>query len=121
MRGANAKKVYDGARIKAHKPTRLYIDATSTNEWREKGFHPVVAEKQVNSEEDAADFMRQSVLYRLLRLKQLNPQPRTGLLPESFTLDLGRKQVCAAEQDIAKFERKNPLWGTTCPSGFRRP
>ena len=111
MRGANPRKVYDGARIKATQPTRLGIDATTTQEWRDMNFHPIVAESQVQDEREAADFMRRSVLYRLLRLKQLNPQPRTGLLPEAITLDLGRKQVCTTEKKVAKFERKNPLWG----------
>ena len=111
MRGANARKVYDGARIKADQPTRLGIDATTTEEWRDKDFHPVVAESQVQNEQEAADFMRRSVLYRMLRLKQLNPQPRTGLLPDAVTLELNREQTCTTEEDVAKFERKNPLWG----------
>jgi len=111
MRGANPRKVYDGARIKAAQPTRLGIDATTTEEWRDRNFHPVIAESQVQDEREAADFMRRSVLYRLLRLKQLNPQPRTGLLPEAITLDLGRKQACTTEEKVARFERRNPLWG----------
>jgi len=111
MRGANPVQVYDGGRIRAMQPARLNIDATTTEEWRARGFHPVVAEKSMQSEQEAADFMRQSILYRLLRLKQLNPQPRTGLVPEALTLGLARKQTCTTQEDVAKFERKNPLWG----------
>ena len=111
VRGANSTKVYDGSRIKAAAPSRLGIDAQTADEWQDMGFHPVLAESDVQSERDAADFMRQSVLYRLLRLKQRNPQPRTGLLPASVTTELGRKQVCTEQKDIAKFERDNPLWG----------
>jgi len=111
IRGANPAKVYDLGRIKAAEPTRLYIDAQTDKEWREKGFHPVLAETDVQSEQDAADFMRQSVLYRMLRLKQRNPQPRTGLLPAAVTLDISRKQTCTAEDKVAKFERDHPLWG----------
>ena len=110
-RGANPAKVYDSSRIKAARPTRLFVDAETTPEWRAMGFHPVLAE---NTDERAADTdppLSESVLYRMLRLKQRNPQPRSGLLPESFTLDLARKQVCTTEDDMDRFERKNPLWG----------
>jgi len=110
-RGANPEKVYNQGRIRAAQPTRLNIDAEGSAAWREKGFHPVLAETEIQSERDAADFMRNSVLYRMLRLKQRNPQPRTGLLPDSVTIDLSRKQVCTTEEKIAKFERDNPLWG----------
>jgi len=37
-RGANKKKVYNGARITADEPTRLFIDAQTTEEWRQKEF-----------------------------------------------------------------------------------
>jgi hypothetical protein len=110
-RGANPEKVYNGSRIKAVQPTRLGIDAQTTDEWRAKGFHSVLADQPVDDEQAAADFMRESVLYRMMRLKQLNPQPRTGLLPDSISLGLARKQVCTAQDKIDKFERKNPLWG----------
>ena len=106
-RGANPAKVYDGARISAAEPTRLYIDAGSPAEWRTKGFHSVLDGDPATGKDDP----RNSVLYRMLRLKQLNPQPRTGLLPAAMTTKLDRKQVCTTNQEIARFERDNPLWG----------
>jgi hypothetical protein len=111
MRGANPDKVYNGYRVKVAKPTRLFIDAETEAEWQGLGFHNVVGTPSAESELDPAERMRDSVLYRMLRLKQLNPQPRTGLLPASMTLSLGRKQVCTSSEDMAKFERKQPLWG----------
>jgi hypothetical protein len=111
MRGANPDKVYNGSRIFATSPTRLGIDAQTPEEWQAKGFHKVLDEAEVNAEDDPAQRLRDSVFYRMLRLKQLNPQPRVGLMPESVPLGLDRKQVCTAQNDVAKFERDNPLWG----------
>lgn len=107
MRGANPQKVYDGARILEAAPTRLFVDAKSPEEWWTKGFHPVLT----RSAADPEQALSQSLLYRMLRLKELNPQPRTGMLPDSVTLDLDRKQACTTEPDFDKFAKDNPLWG----------
>lgn len=106
-RGASTEKVYDGARIRASTPTRMFVDGKTTADWRAKGFHPVLSESTDTSESRLAD----SVLYRMLRLKQLNPQPRTGMLPDAVTIELDRKQVCTNEADFDKFAKDNPLWG----------
>jgi hypothetical protein len=111
IRGANPEKVYDGTRIRAVEPTRLYIDATTLEEWHEKGFHSVIGENHGNGDTDPADRLRESVLYQMLRLKQLNPQPRTGLLPDAMTLSLDREQSCTTEDGMARFRRDKPLWG----------
>ncbi|MGB1110202.1 MAG: hypothetical protein ACPG4N_07590, partial [Gammaproteobacteria bacterium] len=42
FRGASKAPVYDGARIKAVRPSRLGIDAQSVDQWRERGFFPVL-------------------------------------------------------------------------------
>ena len=44
-RGSNKNKVYDGTRITAAEPTRLFVDAMTTAEWRGKDFSPVLYEK----------------------------------------------------------------------------
>jgi hypothetical protein len=111
LRGANPEKVYNGARIKAVQPTRLRIDANSAEEWRAKGFHTVLHSEVGQPDVAPADRLRDSVLYRMLRLKQLNPQPRTGLLPAGVTTELDRQQTCTTQANMAKFERDNPLWG----------
>lgn len=106
-RGANPDKVYDGTRMSAAQPTRLFIDGRTTADWRAKGFHPVIAETAGSG----ASRLEDSVLYRMLRLKQLHPQPRTGMLPEAVTVELDREQVCTTEKDFDSFAEKNPLWG----------
>jgi hypothetical protein len=45
MRGASKLSVYDFPKLKSRTPTRLYIDANTHEEWREKGFHSVTESK----------------------------------------------------------------------------
>jgi len=106
-RGANKNKVYDGSRILAAEPTRLFIDAKSTAEWRKKNFHTVLNEGTPEPRHNLED----SVLYRMLRLKQRHPQPRVGMLPDSLELGLDRVQTCATLAEFDSFARKHPDWG----------
>lgn len=106
-RGANKERVYNGARLTGIPPTRLFIDAHSTAEWRNMGFHAVLAEDASTAEQQLED----SVLYQLLRLKQLNPQPRVGMLPDSMDVSLDREQVCTTRDKFDKYAEKHPNWG----------
>jgi len=106
-RGANKNKVYDGSRILAAEPTRLFIDAKNTVQWREKNFHAVLNE----GTEEPRENLENSVLYHMLRLKQRHPQPRVGMLPDSLELGLNRKQTCATLEEFDDFARQHPDWG----------
>lgn len=106
-RGASKETVYDGARFKAMAPTRLYIDAKSTKEWREKNFHSVLNE----SDNIAQNNLEQSVMYRMLRLKQLHPQARVGMLPDTIDLSLGRAESCPTLDTFNEYAEKYPNQG----------
>ncbi len=106
-RGASKERVYNAARLRPMAPTRLFIDARSPAEWRSRGFTPVLNEGPPAEE----DNLRNSVLFRLLRLKQQHPQPRTGRLPDSFTLGLNREQTCPDLDTVDEYARKHPMWG----------
>ena len=106
-RGASKEKVYNGARFKTMAPTRLYIDAKSTGEWRDKGFHSVLNEGTASATQN----LEQSVMYKMLRLKQLNPQSRVGMLSDSFDLSLGRKQSCPTLEEFDSYASKFPNQG----------
>jgi hypothetical protein len=108
QRGANPQRVYDGARISATEPTRLFIDAHGSGAWREKGFHSVLNDTDVNSPETNLDA---SVIYQILRLKQLNPQPRVGMLPDEVDVSLDRAQTCATSDNFEQYAKEHPLWG----------
>ncbi|MEA1916292.1 MAG: fatty acid cis/trans isomerase, partial [Campylobacterota bacterium] len=64
-RGATKELVYDGTRLKAQKPTRLFIDANSTSQWRKKSFFSVLENKKAQQ--------NSSILMQLLTLKNSNP------------------------------------------------
>jgi len=106
-RGGSEELVYDYKRITPVPPTRLFVDARSTAEWRSRGFNAVLNEGQQTPEKN----LKNSVLYHLLRLKQQYPQPVSDRLPDSFSLELNRKQTCPTLESIDKFSREHPLWG----------
>ncbi|MCK5360892.1 MAG: fatty acid cis/trans isomerase [Gammaproteobacteria bacterium] len=110
-RGSNKTKVYNGTRITADSPTRLFIDAVTTEEWRGKNFHPVLHEKNADEPNSPVDNLKNSVLYHMLRLKQLRPQARTGTLSDKFDLSLDRKQSCPTIDEFSKYARDYPEGG----------
>jgi len=110
-RGSNKAHVYDGTRITAADPTRLFIDAMSTVEWRDKEFSPVLYEKADGESNNPVRNLERSVLYQMLRLKQLNPQSRTGMLGEDFDLALDREQSCPTLSEFDDYASKHPRAG----------
>ncbi len=105
-RGANEEKVFDPGRLTSIKPTRLFIDARTTRDWRNKGFHSVLDETTGNS-----NSAHKPLLQMLLDLKQLHPQPDKGKLPDKFTLDIDREQECTTSDSFDKYADDHPLWG----------
>jgi len=115
-RGANPVPVYDGARFTTADPTRLGIDATTTVEWRAKGFYPVLNER--------ADTMLarldNSLLYKALLLKRRDAFPTSGRLPSSYAVgseletdkdSLVQPNTCPTIETYDSFARRHPQWG----------
>jgi hypothetical protein len=106
-RGANKDKVYDSTRLVLAEPTRLFEDAQSLLEWRNKGFYPVLNEKRSAS----IEARQAGVLARMLALKREHPLPPGQPVLESFDLSLDRKQQCPTEEQFDDFAHDYPLWG----------
>ncbi|MEE4146732.1 MAG: fatty acid cis/trans isomerase [Halieaceae bacterium] len=106
QRGASKDKVYDGTRLLTAKLTRLFEDAHTTEEWRGKGFYPVLNENQPE----------QGVAYRMLELKRQHPLPAGEILPANFDFQLDRDQQCPKPEEFERFATDYPLWGM--PYGF---
>jgi hypothetical protein len=106
-RGGSKEVVYDGSRITAMDPTRLFLDALSSAEWRKKGFHAVLAEGM----QAPYDLLDRSVLYQMLRLKQRHPQPLTGPIDASIDTSLGRKASCPTLQEFDRYASEHPDQG----------
>jgi len=104
-RGATEARVYDASRLAAADPTRIFVDASGIEAWRDKGFHSVLAEGG-----DARD-PRESVLYRMLALKHEHPMPPSGEVQKHFTFELNRKESCARAGSFDQFAKEHPLWG----------
>ena len=101
QRGASKQRVYDGSRLITANLTRLYEDALSTAQWRDKGFYPVLDE-----ERGAA-----GTLYQMLALKERHPLPTSGTLPDSFDLRLNRDQSCPKPGEFERYRERRPQQG----------
>lgn len=107
-RGASKEKVYEGTRLLAANTTRMFIDAQSTAEWREKGFNPVLNER-IQSEEANT---QAGVMARMLQLKQAHPLPEQKVLNhDEWDFSLDRDQQCPTIEEMAKYEQNYPQWG----------
>ncbi len=100
-RGSSKEEVY-ATRLKAAEPTRLFVDAISTKQWREKSFSSVL-EKDEDSDE--------SIMMQFLFQKELNPQLKGNYSPET------EKLTCVKNKDeLEDYFHKNPHKGM--PYGF---
>ncbi|NOQ90055.1 MAG: isomerase [Gammaproteobacteria bacterium] len=106
-RGANKKKVYNTSRLTTEKPTRLFIDAMTTDEWRQKGFDTVLNE----GDDTPVRNLEDSVMYRMLRQKRLYPQARTGMLSDDFDVSLNREQSCPTLDEFDEYATEHPEGG----------
>ncbi len=103
-RGASKKVVYKGPRLRAQDPTRLFMDAHSTAEWRTEGFHSV-------TESDAEGAYNNSLMLQLLDTKRLQPRNPGEYRSEANDLTCAKNQ-----RELGKFVSRNPDRGM--PFGF---
>ena len=104
-RGASKDLVYDATRLFADDPTRLFVDAQNTKEWREKDFYSVTQSlNPVSVEND-------SIMGQMLRDKMLNPEYVAEYAPESDKLICPRNQ-----SEMQEYRKKKSKHGM--PYGF---
>ena len=103
-RGATKQVVYDGGRLKAMSPTRLFIDAKTTQEWRNRDFYSVLRARDGSGA--AAPLMQ-----RMLEHGRAHPLPPDARLPESVNLQLDRKLSCANDSEFDKYAEEHPYGG----------
>lgn len=106
-RGQSNARVYDGARLLAAPPSRLFIDAQLPSQWRKLGFDPVLNEREASAEANLAG----SVLYQSLALKARHPLPGDAVLGSGFDFSLDRAQVCPRIEQFDSFAKHTPLAG----------
>lgn len=106
-RGASKEKVYQGTRLVAATPNRLFVDAFTPAAWRQRGFYPMLNERDQTPEANT----QASVLARMLTLKQMHPLPEDKILDKRFDFSLDRVQQCASLEEMDKYEQSQPLAG----------
>ncbi|MEJ8846230.1 fatty acid cis/trans isomerase [Variovorax rhizosphaerae] len=107
-RGASKTPVYDATRLLAAEPSRLYVDADKTSQWRELDFFPVLNEHAVQTPEANKTA---GLMHRLLALKKAHPGPTTGVVGGGLDFSLERSASCPAGEEIAHYERTAPMGG----------
>jgi hypothetical protein len=103
-RGASKQAVYNSSRLTAMDPTRLFTDAQSTGEWRQKDFFSV-------TESTVSNGLNDSVMIQLLSHKMKNPRSTGEYSPETDDL------TCSENRgEVAGYLKKHPNRGM--PYGF---
>ena len=105
-RGASKALVYQGTRLTASAPTRLFEDALTTQEWRDADFHPVLNERMQNSTAN----LDAGLVARMLIQKENHPLPDQKQL-EGFDFAVDRDQQCPTIEEYDQYERDYPTWG----------
>ena len=106
-RGTSKALVYDGTRLLEAPPTRLFVDAQTASQWRQKGFDAMLNERTPTPENNLAA----SVLYRSLALKKAHPLPDEPVLSAAFDFSLDRNQTCPRLDEFDAYARQQPLAG----------
>jgi len=100
IRGSSKEKVYEPTRLKEAPLSRLFFDASSVAQWRDKGFHSVVRARET------------SILAGLLDLKAAHRLPSTKRLGNDLPLDDSESWQCVAGRDeLLDFAEEYPLRG----------
>ncbi len=105
-RGASKHLVYEGTRLIATTPTRLFEDAQTTQQWRDMEFHPVLNER----DQTPAANIQAGLVARLLEQKQEHPLPQQAQL-EGFDFGIYREQVCPSIEEYEQYKKDHPTWG----------
>ena len=104
-RGASKLLVYDAMRLSAMEPTRLFVDAQSSDEWHEKGFY------SLTKNFDANESYNDSIMMHMLHDKKKNPDVIGSYRPESDEL------ICPKnKEEMGEYLEDKPNHGM--PYGF---
>ncbi len=109
-RGASKQVIYNGTRFIADPLTRLFEDAHNVQQWREKGFYPILNESR--DEEP----LQSSLIYRMLELKAQNSfndiTTHNKKIPDDiFNFSLDTKNTCPDIDQFEHYAASHPNWG----------
>jgi Fatty acid cis/trans isomerase (CTI) len=107
LRGATPDPVYDGTRLHDASPTRLFVDAHSRAQWRQKGFFSVLNDQGGTPDDNLAN----STLARMIELGRENRLPPNTPVPAEIELGLARKNECPTPDEFASYAKDKPQQG----------
>ena len=116
QRGATKQPVYDAMRLKAMPPTRMFVDARSTEEWRAKDFFPVLSARPRDAPSAAQRDRCCSPCSRSAARTRCAEGQR---LPAEVDLDIDRTLSCPAHPASSTSTRASIRWAA-CPTAWRR-
>ena len=90
--------VYQGDRSVAVAPTRLFLDAQTTQDWQRKGFYSVL-DKQGS---------QAALMARMLELGHKTPLTPNAKLPEEIVLGLNRNNMCPLPGEFDAYAGAHP-------------
>lgn len=99
MRGGSKIVVYDGERLSAIAPTRLFIDANSTKMWHHKGFFSV-------TNNSAGQGYDNAIMLELLHQKQKHPT-----ISGQYNYEPANYSCPKNIQELSEFVDENPASG----------
>lgn len=105
-RGASKKQIY-ATRVLAAPPQRLFEESFSTQQWRERGFFPVLNERTQSTPANRDS----SLMYQMLELKKQHPGTSDALLDESLDVSLHRAESCPKIDEFPSYAQTTPTWG----------
>ena len=103
-RGGSKEAIYHASRLQIMEPSRLFIDAANTDQWRKKGFHNV-------TRNTAAEGFNNSIMLQILSHKMEHPKSSGDYFSEADDLTCSASRV-----ELGKYLDKHPNNGM--PFGF---
>lgn len=104
-RGAIKDPVYDAKRLAPADPSRLFIDAKTTQEWREKDFFTVLKDGDVPSSSTAG------LIQELLTMHENNSFKPHSRLPDELGFGLKRENTCPSANELDNYKDKSAYGG----------
>src|SRR5262249_50330010 len=102
-RGASQEPVYDSTRLVTAPPTRLFVDARDTGQWREMGFFGVLPQ---SDERTSA-----SLLLSMPALGPAHGCAEGEPLPDDVSLDIDRHLECPTQPEFDRYASEHPHGG----------
>ena len=104
-RGATKHGAYDSERLSPATPTRLFVDAQRTVDWRKLGFFSVLGGTRLGQRSDTSSLMS------MLRLGHANPFEPNKKVPFHVEFGLHRKNACPLPSEFTSYAALRPEQG----------